>query len=153
MGKTPEGRGRRTENDRNGRPHGVRDTARMVAAMGNRKRRTAERKHQRKNGDGARRKTGCGRRKRQKPRRCVLAGNAGSGDVGTYWQVRPTCQPAGGCIHKERMPLNLRAPTLCIPSLINTCTLCRHPFILKNNGHTLLVRPYITLLTSNTNLG
>lgn len=48
VGKTPEGRGRQTENDRNGRPHGVRDTARMVAAMGNRKRRTAERKHQRK---------------------------------------------------------------------------------------------------------
>lgn len=53
MGKTggeklrkKEGDGRRTT----GRvaPHGVRDTARMVAAMGNRKRKTAERKHQRK---------------------------------------------------------------------------------------------------------
>ena len=24
-------------------------------------------------------------------------------DVGTYRQVRPLVQPAGGCIHKERM--------------------------------------------------
>ena len=31
-------------------------------------------------------------------------GDAGIGDVGTYRQVRPTCQPAGGCIYKERMP-------------------------------------------------
>ena len=77
----------------------------------------------------------------------------GTGDVGTYRQVRPTCQPAGGCIYKERIPLNLRAPTLCIPSLINTYTLCRHPFILKNNGRTLSVRPYIPLLAGNTNLG
>ena len=106
-----------------------------------------------KNGDGAQRKTGCGRRKRQKPRRCVLAGNAGSGDVGTYRQVRPTFQPAGGCYYKERIPLNLRAPPLYIPSLINTCALCRHPFILKNNGRTLSVRPYIPLLAGNTNLG
>ena len=43
------------------------------------------------------------RRQRQKPR-CVQDGNAGGGDVGTYRQVRPTCQPAGGCIYKERIP-------------------------------------------------
>ena len=40
----------------------------------------------------------------------------GIGDVGTYRQVRPTCQPAGGCYYKERMPLNLHAPAFCIPS-------------------------------------
>ena len=37
-------------------------------------------------------------RQRQKPR-CVQ-----DSDVGTYRQVRPTCQPTGGCIYKERMP-------------------------------------------------
>ena len=141
-----EGGGRRTTGTV--APHGVRDTARMVAAMGNRKRRTAERKHQRK-----KTVTGCGRRKRQKPRRCVQDSNAGAGDVGTYRQMRPTCQPAGGCYYKERMLLNLRAPTLCIPSLINTCALHRHTFILKNNGRTLSVRPYIPLLAGNPNQG
>ena len=55
------------------------------------------------------------RRQRQKPR-CVQDGNTGAGDVGTYRQVRPTCQPAGGCYYKERMPLNLHAPAFCIPS-------------------------------------
>ena len=92
------------------------------------------------------------RRKRQKPR-CVQDGNAGTGDVGTYRQVRPTCQPAGKCIYKERMPLHLHGPTLCIPSFINVCTLCRHTFILKNNGRTLSVRPYIPLLAGNRNQG
>ena len=44
------GRKRAVDEERQERspPHGVRDTTRMVAAMGNRKRRTAERKHQRK---------------------------------------------------------------------------------------------------------
>ena len=104
------------------------------------------------------------RRQRQKPR-CVQDSNAGGGDVGTYRQVRPTCQPAGGCYYKERMPLNLHGPagafpqknlhgpTLCIPSFINVCALCRHTFILKNNGRTLSVRPYISLLTGNRNQG
>ena len=54
------------------------------------------------------------RRQRQKPR-CVQDSNAGSGDVGTYRQVRPTCQPAGGCIYKERMPLNLHGPAGAFP--------------------------------------
>ena len=85
--------------------------------------------------------------------RCVQDSDVGTGDVGTYRQVRPTCQPAGGCIYKERMPLNLRAPPLCIPSFINICALCRHPNILKNNGRTLSVRPYIPLLTGNPNQG
>ena len=74
-------------------------------------------------------------------------------NVGTYRQVRPTCQPAGGCIYKERMPLNLRAPTFCIPSFINVCALHRHTFILKNNGGTLSVRPYIPLLAGNPDQG
>ena len=73
-------------------------------------------------------------------------------NVGTYRQGRPTCQPAGGCYYKERMPLNLRAPTLCIPSFINVCALYRYTFILKNNERTLSVRPYIPLLAGNTNL-
>ena len=92
------------------------------------------------------------RRKRQKSR-CVQDSNAGVGDVGTYRQVRPTCQPAEGCYYKERMPLNLHGPTLCIPSFIKICTLCRPTFILKNNGRTLSVRPYISLLTGNRNQG
>ena len=74
-------------------------------------------------------------------------------DVGTYRQVRPTYQPAGGCIYKERIPLNLRAPTLCIPSFIKICTLYRYTFILKNNGRTLSVRPYIPLLAGNPDQG
>ena len=49
------------------------------------------------------------RRKRKKPR-CVQDGDVGTGDVGTYRQVRPTCQPAEGCYYKERMPLHLRRP-------------------------------------------
>ena len=77
----------------------------------------------------------------------------GTGDVGTYRQVRPTFQPAEGCYYKERMPLNLRGPTLCIPSFINVCALHRHTFILKNNGRTLSVRPYIPLLAGNRNQG
>ena len=77
----------------------------------------------------------------------------GIGDVGTYRQVRPTCQPAGGCYYKERMPLNLRGPTLYIPSFINVCALCRPTFILKNNGRTLSVRPYIPLLIGNPDQG
>ncbi len=46
----------------------------------------------------------------------VEIGDVEIGDVGTYRQVRPTCQPAEGCYYKERMPLHLRRPTLCIPS-------------------------------------
>ena len=100
------------------------------------------------------------RRQRQKPR-CVQ-----DSDIGTYRQVRPTCQPAGGCIYKERMPLNLRGPAGAFPQkepprtapfasrlLISVCALCRHTFILKNNGRTLSVRPYISLLAGNRNQG
>ena len=32
-------------------------------------------------------------------------------DVGTYRQVRPTCQPTGGCIQKERMRRNHNRPS------------------------------------------
>jgi hypothetical protein len=99
------------------------------------------------------------RRKRKKPR-CVQ-----DSDVGTYRQVRPMFQPAGGCIYKERMPLNLHGPAGAFPKrtsahrlfayrlLISVCALCRHPNILKNNGRTLSVRPYIPLLTGNPNQG
>ena len=31
-------------------------------------------------------------------------------NVGTYRQVRPTCQPTGRCIHKERMRRNHNRP-------------------------------------------
>ena len=152
VGKTPEERGRRTENDRKGRPPWRERHGKDGRRHGEQKKKDGGKETPaKKNGDGARRKTGCGRRKRQEPWRCVQAGNAGAGDVGTYRQVRPTCQPAGGCYYKERMPLNLRGPTLCIPSFINVCTLYRYTFILKNNGRTLSVRPYIPLLIGNPN--
>ena len=107
---------------------------------------------------------------RQKPRRCVQDGDAGdrrcrdrrcrdvpagASDMSTgrrmLLQRTDTLKPprASRCLPQK----NLRAPTLCIPSFINVCALCRHTFILKNNGRTLSVRPYISLLTGNRNQG
>lgn len=85
MGKTPEGRGRRTENDRNGRPPWHERHGKDGRRHGEQKKKDGGKETPaKKNGDGARRKTGCGRRQRQKPR-CVQ-----DVDARTYRQVRPT---------------------------------------------------------------